>query len=183
MNDAGSISAGISNFGGGDFGSAFLKYLRATYSWYRSAADTIKRNKSASADENSRYARFVNSAAKSYLEPIVDARIAEANKYKETLGKLHEKRFGNIKGPLYDPERGWNTAYRMRQSDLMSAIPPNPFQGIHHNLDIAKGVPWPYQEEKTVGYLPFKWQFYLDDGSLYGTPMVADPILFEMARA
>ena len=50
-------------------------------------------------------------------------------------------RFANVKGPLYDPVKGWNPGYRVYASDLKTVVPLNPFEGLHKNEDIVFGTP------------------------------------------
>ena len=45
-------------------------------------------------------------------------------------------RFKNVKGPLYDPDTGWNPGYRVYASDLRSIIPLKPFEALHKTADV-----------------------------------------------
>ena len=66
------------------------------------------------------------------------------------------KRFRNVKGGLYDPVTGWNPGYRVLQSDLMSPIPMNPFEGIHDKADVKLGEP-SRGDESYIGIMPYTW--------------------------
>ena len=169
--------------GGGAWASALQNFLADCWRAFFRAQFVIRQDKDKAKSEDAEYHNSVIHYAGQHLSSIIDQKIDEANKYAEMLDAYHEKRFGNIKGPLYDTEKGWNPAYRLRQSDLMSAMPSNPFLDFHAKMDIPRGIPYPHKEEKTVGYLPFKWIFYTSDGKEFDTPIVADPIIFEAERA
>lgn len=85
------------------------------------------------------------------------------------------KRFRNVKGPLYDPINGWNPGYRVFQSDLMSPIPMNPFEGIHDNADVKLGEP-SRGDESYIGIMPYTW-------IQNGVQVSAHPLKYELARA
>lgn len=180
----GGIKEGLMALAGGkDFGEKLFLFMKTLYPIYRGCADTIRKDEKESDGQNNWYKSIVLKAAKNNLEPIVDARMAEARQYRQNLKKYHEKRFGSVKGPIYDPDKGWNPGYRVRQIDLMTAMSSNPFEAIHPRMDIPIGVPWPDPEVNSIGYMPFKWRFYTTGNQLWNAPMVADPILFEMERA
>ena len=128
------------------------------------------------------YVAVVQNAMMSKLGSAVNTKIGEMDNYLGTLQNLHKKRFGSITGALYDPEIGWNKGYRMQPWDLMTAMDPDPWKPMHPKMDIPFGVPFDHPEEQSKGYLRFKWYFYLADNSLNPTPIVADPILYEIAR-
>ena len=66
------------------------------------------------------------------------------------------KRFKGVKGPLYDPDKGWNPGYRVYASDLMSPIPLKPFEAIHPKADVPFGQPVE-AEVNSIGFMPFTW--------------------------
>ena len=85
------------------------------------------------------------------------------------------KRFRNVKGPLYDPINGWNPGYRVFQSDLMSPIPMNPFEGIHDKADVKLGEP-SRGDESYIGIMPYTW-------IQNGVQVSVHPLKYELARA
>lgn len=80
-----------------------------------------------------------------------------------------------MKGPLYDPVKGWNPGYRVYASDLKTAIPFNPLEKIHSKADIPIGEP-AKAEADSIGWMPFKW-------ISNGVPVNVHPINWELARA
>ena len=89
------------------------------------------------------------------LAKLSISEILKLDKYIEALSK--SDRFKNVKGPLYDVEKGWNPGYRVFQSDLMSIIPLNPFEEIHKDRDVPIGKPAD-EEANSIGYMPFTWK-------------------------
>lgn len=85
------------------------------------------------------------------------------------------KRFQNVKGPLYDVEKGWNPGYRVYAKDLMSPIPLTPFEEIHAKPDVPFGEPADAERE-SKGFKPFTWY-------QKGAKISVHPINYEMARA
>lgn len=95
------------------------------------------------------------------------------DKYVKQLSQL--QRFKNVKGPLYDPNTGWNPGYRVYASDLRSIIPLTPFEAIHLKPDVYFGKP-AAAEVDSIGFMPFTW---MQDG----VKMSVHPINYEIARA
>jgi len=95
------------------------------------------------------------------------------NKYIAVLSK--SRRFSAVKGPLYNPETGWNPGYRITAADLKTPIPLTPFQMVHDAADIQFGQPAD-EEYSSEGYMPFTW---VQDG----ITMTVNPLLYEIARA
>lgn len=85
------------------------------------------------------------------------------------------QRFKNVKGPLYDPNTGWNPGYRVYASDLRSIIPLKPFESIHKTADVYFGQPAD-AEADSIGFMPFTW---IQDG----TKISVHPINYELERA
>lgn len=102
-------------------------------------------------------------------------------KYQAKLYTLHSQRFGNVKGPLYDPETGWNPAYRIREDDLVTYLPTGIFEPLS-NTPFRLGVPSNEKFKNTIGYVPFSWYPIKADGK-QGEKNYVDPILFEIQRA
>ena len=84
-------------------------------------------------------------------------------------------RFKNVKGPLYDPDTGWNPGYRVYASDLRSIIPLKPFEALHKTADVYFGQPAD-AEMDSIGFMPFTW---MQDG----VKISVHPINYELARA
>lgn len=84
-------------------------------------------------------------------------------------------RFKNVKGPLYDPNTGWNPGYRVYASDLRSIIPLKPFEALHKTADVYFGQPAD-AEADSIGFMPFTW---IQDG----VKMSVHPINYELERA
>jgi hypothetical protein len=104
------------------------------------------------------------------------------DKYEQMLRKRHKIRFENVTGPLYNYETGWNKAYVLTQSDLMSAIPPNIFEDLHEQMDIPLGQPCSDELAHTIGIPPFQWKKNEGTGSLSPLPVFMDPINYEIQR-
>ena len=85
------------------------------------------------------------------------------------------QRFKNVKGPLYDPNTGWNRGYRVMASDLRSIIPLKPFEALHKTADVYFGKPAD-AEVDSIGFMPFTW---IQDGA----KISVHPINYELARA
>lgn len=86
-------------------------------------------------------------------------------------------RFKNVRGPLYDPEQGWNPGYRVLASDLLTVIPAKPFSSIHLKRDLT--IPYANvrgPETNSIGFLPFGWV-------QRGVPISVNPIGYELQRA
>ena len=164
--------------GNGDFASALEAVVVGNYNAWVESRKVGDERKAAGIHRG-----MVMSSVKRNLKPVVEARIKQLTEYLKNLKKLHENRFEKVKGPLYDIDRGWNPAYRLNVFDLLSAMPMNPFLPLHGKMDLTKGVPYGQEETLSKGYMPFKWWFYTADGKKFGTPIVADPIKHEMARA
>ncbi len=65
-------------------------------------------------------------------QTMVDAIMPQINTLDDYIMKLAKSpRFKNVKGPLYDPNTGWNPGYRVMAADLRSIIPLNPFEALH----------------------------------------------------
>ena len=95
------------------------------------------------------------------------------DKYISKLAK--SQRFKNVKGPLYDPNTGWNPGYRVMANDLRSIIPLKPFEALHKTPDVYFGQPAD-AEVDSIGYMPFTW---MQDG----VKLTVHPINYELARA
>ena len=85
------------------------------------------------------------------------------------------QRFKNVKGPLYDPNTGWNRGYRVMASDLRSIIPLKPFEALHKTPNVYFGQPAD-AESDSIGFMPFTW---IQDGA----KISVHPINYEIARA
>ncbi len=116
------------------------------------------------AQDKARQAAFANT-----IVPQINA----LDKYILQLSK--SQRFKNIKGPLYDPNTGWNPGYRVYASDLRSIIPLKPFESIHKTADVYFGQPAD-AEADSIGFMPFTW---MQDGA----KISVHPILYELERA
>ena len=103
----------------------------------------------------------------------IKPQVQKLDSYIDALNK--SKRFRNVKGPLYDPINGWNHGYRVFQSDLMSPIPMNPFEGIHDKADVKLGEP-SRGDESYIGIMPYTW-------IQNGVQVSAHPLKYELARA
>ena len=70
--------------------------------------------------------------AEKIRQKMVEAIMPQINTLDNYILKLAKSpRFKNVKGPLYDPNTGWNPGYRVMASDLRSIIPLNPFEALH----------------------------------------------------
>lgn len=107
------------------------------------------------------------------MKEVVVPQIQTLDNYIAQLSK--STRFKNVKGPLYDPNTGWNPGYRVFASDLMSIIPLNAFEALHKKADIAFGQP-AEAEANSIGFMPFTW-------IQNGVKMSVHPILYELSRA
>ena len=136
------------------------KYAKENDRWY--TAESIIRADYAAA--------HLKEAFKTSLIP----EIAKLNAYIKQLSS--STRFKNVKGPLYDPIKGWNPGYRVLSSDLLSVIPLEPFTSISGKRNIPIGQPAP-AETDSIGFMPFKW---VDS---HGHVNVVHPILYELQRA
>ena len=103
----------------------------------------------------------------------ISPQITAIDKYILQLSK--STRFQNVKGPLYDPNKGWNIGYRVLASDLMTPIPLTPFEAVHSKPDIPFGQP-AAAEVDSIGFMPFKW-------IQKGVQQCVHPIKYELARA
>lgn len=95
------------------------------------------------------------------------------DKYIIQLSK--SQRFKNVKGPLYDPNTGWNPGYRVYASDLRSIIPLKPFESLHKTADVYFGNPAD-AEADSIGFMPFTW---MQDG----VKLSVHPLNYELERA
>lgn len=68
--------------GGKDFGDKLFLFMNTLYSVYKGCAHTIQNDEKESDGQNNWYKSIVLKAAKNNLEPIVDARMAEARQYR-----------------------------------------------------------------------------------------------------
>ena len=116
------------------------------------------------AEEKARQAAFANT-----IVPQMNA----LDKYIIQLSK--SQRFKNVKGPLYDPNTGWNPGYRVYASDLRSIIPLRPFEALHKTADVYFGNPAD-AEADSIGFMPFTW---MQDG----VKLSVHPINYELERA
>lgn len=107
------------------------------------------------------------------MKEVVVPQIQTLDNYIAQLSK--STRFKNVKGPLYDPNTGWNPGYRVFASDLKSIIPLNAFEALHKKADIAFGQP-AEAEANSIGFMPFTW-------IQNGVKMSVHPILYELSRA
>lgn len=112
-------------------------------------------------------------ALKRKLNATIMPQIELLNQYIKKL--TNSTRFKNVKGPLYDLDKGWNPGYRVLASDLMSIIPLTPFEAIHTTADVPFGQPAD-AEADSIGYMPFTW--YQD-----GAKISVHPIVYEAHRA
>jgi hypothetical protein len=103
----------------------------------------------------------------------IKPQITAIDKYILQLSK--STRFQNVKGPLYDPNTGWNVGYRVFASDLKTPIPLTPFEAVHKQADIPFGQP-AAAEVDSIGFMPFKW-------IQKGVQICVHPIKYELARA
>ena len=103
----------------------------------------------------------------------IKPQVQKLDSYIDALNK--SKRFRNVRGGLYDPVTGWNPGYRVFQSDLMSPIPMNPFEGIHDKADVKLGEP-SRGDESYIGIMPYTW-------IQNGVQVSAHPLKYELARA
>ena len=103
----------------------------------------------------------------------IKPQVQKLDSYIDALNK--SKRFRNVRGGLYDPITGWNPGYRVFQSDLMSPIPMNPFEGIHDKADVKLGEP-SRGDESYIGIMPYTW-------IQNGVQVSAHPLKYELARA
>lgn len=109
-------------------------------------------------------------------EVIQDSLAEEIKKLDQWIQVLAKSdRFKNVKGPLYDVEKGWNPGYRVFAKDLMSPIPLTPFEEIHAKPDVPFGEP-AEPERESKGWKPFTWD-------QKGAHISVHPINYEMARA
>ena len=107
---------------------------------------------------------------------INESLIPEIRKIDAYIAQLAKStRFKNVTGPLYDVATGWNPGYTVKQSDLMTPIPLEPFEEIHSKLDIPFGTP-DDEGEDYKGIMPFTW--FQD-----GVRISVHPINYEIARA
>ena len=109
-------------------------------------------------------------------QTMVDAIMPQINTLDDYILKLSKSpRFKNVKGPLYDPNTGWNPGYRVMAADLRSIIPLNPFEALHKTADVYFGKPAD-AEVDSIGFMPFTW---MQDGA----KISVHPINYEIARA
>lgn len=117
------------------------------------------------------------------IAAICSEQIGVLDNYINQLNKANTERFGNVKGKLYDFDgEGWNPQLRIFQTDLMSALPANPWEDLHTNRDIAVGVaadPNPPGSELGEGYMPFKWHYK----GAENREVVVNPYAMEIIRA
>lgn len=128
----------------------------------------MARNLGAVANGGRNY-EFIQNIYNTTIKPQVQ----KLDSYIDALNK--SKRFRNVRGGLYDPITGWNPGYRVFQSDLMSPIPMNPFEGIHDRADVKLGEP-SRGDESYIGIMPYTW-------IQNGVQVSAHPLKYELARA
>lgn len=110
---------------------------------------------------------------KKKLQDTIMPQIKGLDNYIQKLSK--STRFKNVRGPLYDPNTGWNPGYRVFAKDLTTIIPLKPFEALHKTNDIYFGKPTEAESE-SIGFMPFTW---IQDGA----KISVHPILYELARA
>ena len=140
--------------------------------------DWWKNRKANGRDEQGRtwevaYREIKEKARRETIGKTITPQILAIDNYIGQLSK--SQRFKNVKGPLYDPNTGWNPGYRVYASDLRSIIPLNPFESVHQKPDIYFGKP-AEAEVDSIGFMPFTW---IQDG----VKMAVHPINYEIARA
>ena len=64
------------------------------------------------------------------IQQSIKPELSKLDAYIEQLSQ--SKRFQGVQGKLYDVVRGWNPGYRVFAKDLLSPIPQEPFEEIHH---------------------------------------------------
>lgn len=116
---------------------------------------------------------YTSSISQEIYKRTIVVELNKVSAYMNALGK--SQRFKNVKGPLYDPVKGWNPGYRVYASDLKTVIPFNPLEKIHNKADIPIGEP-AKAEADSIGWMPFKW-------ISNGVPVNVHPINWELARA
>lgn len=145
--------------------------VEASTHWYGNNRDAMK---------NARDERFAEYGRRYWASPIhglIAGQISTLDEYIKQLNAYNDRRFGNVSGPLYDMDSGWNPQLRIHQADLLSALPREPFSDIHPKRDIPIGIAPTEPEEDSIGYMPFKW---FHDQS---TVMYVNPIAMEIVRA